>query len=55
MKLSELVKILSAELDTCGDFEVLLENAEFKITKQLKAHNLEIEVIDGKPYIIIRE
>ena len=55
MKLSELVKILSAELATCGDWEVLLENAEFKVSRPLNTHNIEVEVTEGKAYIVIRE
>lgn len=55
MRLSELVKVLSAELATCGDFEVLLENAEFKVSRPLNTNNVEIEVIEGKPCIVIRE
>ena len=38
MKLSELVKTLSAELATCGDLEVLLENAEFKVSSPLNTN-----------------
>ena len=44
MRLSELVKTLSAELATCGDLEVLLENAEFKVSSPLNTNNLEMEV-----------
>ena len=55
MKLSELVKILSAKLATCGDLEVLLENAEFKVSKPLNTNNLEMEVTEDGPCIIIRE
>jgi len=55
MKLSELVKILSAELATCGDLEVLLENAEFKVFSFVNINNFEMEVIEGKLCIVIRE
>ena len=55
MKLSELVKILSAKLATCGDLEVLLENAEFKVSRPLNTNNLEMEVTEDGPCIVIRE
>lgn len=55
MRLSELVKILSAELATCGDLEVLLENAEFKVSRPLNTNNLEMEVTEDGPCIVIRE
>ena len=55
MYLSNLIKILEAQLQEDGDLLVYLENTEFCICKPLRLANIELRIIDNALAVVIAE